>query len=164
MERWKDVIGYEGLYQVSDQGRVKSIKRRYAGEKILKASPDKRDGRPVVCLSNKAKTRNFWVHRLVLEAFVGPCPAGHEACHWNDIRTDNNVSNLRWGTKKENKSDAKRNGRLDRMSRPIIRSDGVEYYSIRDAARCMGVSHSTIWHVLNGRYNSAGGYNWRYKS
>ena len=165
MEQWKDVVGHEGLYQVSDQGRMKSTHRRHGPTgRILKANPDIRCGHPLVHLRNKGKLRTVRVHRLVLEAFVGPCPAGHEACHWDDVPSNNKVSNLRWGTRKENKADAKRNGRISRNCRPIIRSDGVEYNSAADADRCMGVSRGTIWRVLVGQTVSAGGYGWRYAS
>jgi len=65
-----------------------------------------------VILHNRGATRHAQVHRLVLEAFVGPCPDGHVACHANDVRTDNRLENLRWDTRQANSADAKRNGLL----------------------------------------------------
>src|SRR5699024_6464865 len=58
------------------------------------------------------------VHRLVLEAFVGPCPDGMEACHWDDDKTNNHVSNLRWATQSDNMHDRVRNGRHQLASLP----------------------------------------------
>lgn len=163
MEQWKDIAEYEGLYQVSDQGRIKSTRRRGATGGILKVYLDP-DGRPLVRLYLRNKSRNIRVCRIVLETFVGPCPAGLECCHWDDVPTNNKVSNLRWDTRKENRADAKRNGKFDSFCRPIIRSDGVDYESIMYAARCTGIPYSTIWVALNHINRSAGGYDWKYAS
>jgi hypothetical protein len=61
-----------------------------------------------LCRNNKRFKR--FIHRLVLEAFVGPCPEGKECCHKNDIADDNNLVNLYWGTRSENIADAFKNG------------------------------------------------------
>lgn len=117
-ERWLPVVGWEGLYEVSDQGHVRSVERtiylvdgrvRTFPSKIL--IPGRRDsGHLQVALwrDNKGKTRK--IHQLVLEAFVGPCPEGMECRHDNDIPDDNRRSNLRWGTRSENHRDRVRNG------------------------------------------------------
>lgn len=68
-----------------------------------------------VCKDGKRITQG--IHRLVLMAFVGPCPEGMEACHWNDIKTDNRVENLRWATRVENRQDCHRNGKGSNGSR-----------------------------------------------
>jgi hypothetical protein len=118
-EQWRPVVGYEGLYEVSDQGHVRSLERiitrndprrglvrqRFPG-RIL--TPQKyRGGYLKVALS--AAASNEKVHRLVLEAFVGPCPPGMECCHYNDIPDDNRLSNLRWDTRSANRYDIHRN-------------------------------------------------------
>ena len=108
-ERWLPVVGYEGLYEVSDQGRVKRLARVGKSwvlpERILKGSHNYR-GYAQVGMFGKSKK----VHRLVLEAFVGPCPKGMVACHWNDDPSDNRLENLRWDTEKANQADKMRNG------------------------------------------------------
>jgi len=125
MERWKPVVGYEGLYEVSDQGRVRSLdrwydrpasrrkpkpwRRCYPGQ-MISVAPNGA-GYPRVNLHRNRKREEKLVHWLVLEAFVGPCPAGEEGLHGNDIKTDNRLSNLRWGTRSDNVKDAIRNGR-----------------------------------------------------
>lgn len=109
VEQWKPVVGYEGLYEVSDQGRVKSLR----SGKIMKLSVAN-TGYMQLQLSAKPRRNVCHVHRLVLEAFVGPAPIGMEGCHANGIRTDNRLSNLRWDTRKGNMSDASAQGRTNR--------------------------------------------------
>ncbi|MDN6440479.1 MAG: NUMOD4 motif-containing HNH endonuclease [Acidipropionibacterium jensenii] len=113
-ERWNAIPGYEGLYEVSDLGNVRSVDRwletkagvnRFYRGKTLKAVPST-FGHLTVQLG--ADNRKL-IHRLVMEAFVGPCPEGMWVCHWNDIPTDNRLSNLRYGTPKGNSADLKRN-------------------------------------------------------
>jgi len=114
-EIWKDIPGYEGAYQVSDQGRVRSLDRdvsrkhrwgphmevwRYKG-KILSARA-KGCGHLNVSLG---AGNTHLVHRLVLLAFVGFPDAGHECLHINGIPSDNRLVNLRWGSRYENRAD-----------------------------------------------------------
>lgn len=117
VERWLPVVGYEGLYEVSDQGRVRSLDREsvnasatYTRRGRMLRPTTKDSGHLYVSLWNNGSRIKAKVHRLVLEAFVGPCPPGHECCHWNDVPYDNRLGNLRWGTSTDNKFDAVRNG------------------------------------------------------
>lgn len=113
-ENWLPIPGYEGCYEVSDLGRVRSLdrtikwqhgERRIKG-KVLAGIPDKWR-RLRVHLRNGALKEQIYVHRLVLLAFVGPCPDGMEACHHPDpTPTNNRLENLRWGTYGENRLDA----------------------------------------------------------
>lgn len=111
-EQWRPVSGYEGAYEVSDQGRVRGVDRldargwRIRG-RVLRASGSRY---PVVSLCRDGMPRTVEVHRLVLEAFVGPCPSGMEALHADDVKSNNALSNLRWGTHSENMRDVVRNG------------------------------------------------------
>ncbi len=112
-------------YRVNAQGDVQSCKPlngRYKGGRPPRNS-DWRQLKPhlfqngylYVHLCSEAKTKHpTAVHRLVLLAFVGPCPAGMHALHADDNKTINRLSNLRWGTPKENHEDAIRNGRTPR--------------------------------------------------
>lgn len=115
-EQWRPVVGHEGLYEVSDWGRVKSLRRtlphpvsktKTYPERILKACPTNKQGHLVVQLGKHNKQ---YVHRLVLLAFVGPPAPGQEACHWDDDTSNNHLSNLRWGTRQANMIDRSRNG------------------------------------------------------
>lgn len=115
METWRAIPGYEGIYEVSDKGGVRSLPRTDAqgGKRRLRTfRPSRMDawGHLGIKLRRDGVIKSFYVHRLVLEAFVGPCPPGMEACHWNDVPDDNHLSNLRWATKSENRFDQVRNG------------------------------------------------------
>lgn len=116
---WKPVPGYEGLYVVSDHGTVKSIarvvtgsKRQSVSERVL-AQMTNGKGYLTVRLSRNNSARIYYVHRLVLAAFVGPAPAGSEACHNDGSRSNNRLSNLRWDTHKNNHSDRQKHGTLN---------------------------------------------------
>lgn len=114
-ERWKDVVGFEGFYEVSNQGRVRSVDRedsrgRFWPAQIL-APGAQPSGHLSVSLSRDGKRTMRKVHRLVLAAFVGPCPEGMEGLHSDDDPTNNTLPNLRWGTRGENLLDSVRNGR-----------------------------------------------------
>lgn len=108
-ETWKPVAGYEGLYEVSDQGRVKSLRLGRLMKPQL-ATGQKR--RFKLLLVNGSSKKNVFVHTLVLEAFVGARPQGTECRHLNDDATDNSLENLVWGTRSENLADRVRNGIL----------------------------------------------------
>jgi HNH endonuclease/NUMOD4 motif-containing protein len=112
-EEWRPVVGYEGSYEVSDHGTIRSIDRivmrngrpnRLRGQ-LLRPGRQK-SGHRFVNLPG----RNHRVHRLVLAAFVGPCPRGLEGCHENGDPSDNRLSNLRWGTHTSNNRDKQRHG------------------------------------------------------
>lgn len=119
-EEWRPVVGYEGIYEVSDRARVRSLPRfvtqrgrygmitRPVRGCVLKQTV--RDGYFNVSLCNGETEKIKRVHRLMLEAFVGPCPDGMVACHDNDVRTDNRLANLRWDTESANQYDCVRNG------------------------------------------------------
>ena len=117
-ERWLPVPEYEGIYEVSDAGRIRSVDRHvtyrsglvvfYRG-RVLRQTVH-RDGHLVVTLwrGNKGRTRR--VHQLVMAAFVGPCPAGREVCHGDGNPARNCLSNLRYDTRSNNHRDAGRHG------------------------------------------------------
>lgn len=114
-EIWKPIPGYEGRYEVSNQGRVRSLDRTVPGKDGRVTFFKGRELQPWVSngghlVVGLGRNRREYVHRLVLFAFVGPCPAGMEACHINDCPADNRVVNLRWDTRSENGLDRRRNG------------------------------------------------------
>lgn len=119
-ERWLPVVGYEGLYEVSDLGRVRGLDRwvesrpgrlRLIPGRLILAAPSNQ-GYLRVKLCRRGRQVKISVHRLVLEAFIGPCPAAQEARHGPGGKLDNRVSNLCWGTKAENMADQRRDGTL----------------------------------------------------
>lgn len=110
MEEWRDIPGFNGWYQVSDQGRVRSVDHRVrlvahgiettrlVRGRILRAAPSASGHLSVVL--GRGNTRA--VHVLVMLAFAGPCPAGHEVLHRNHTPSDNHLTNLKYGTRGEN--------------------------------------------------------------
>lgn len=114
-ETWLPVPGFEGCYEVSSMGRVCRVPRPMkkggmSERRALSPSSDSK-GYPMVTFSVEGARYPRRVHRLVLEAFSGPCPEGMEACHNNGVRTDNRIDNLRWDTRAENMKDVYRHGR-----------------------------------------------------
>lgn len=117
-EQWRPIPGWEGIYEASDHGRVRSLDRliiyangdrHYTKGRVLSAC-DNGHGYLTVTLSRNNLEIRRYVHRLVLETFIGPAPEGMEACHGNAKRHDNRLSNLRWGTKLENAQDILKSG------------------------------------------------------
>lgn len=119
IETWKPVPTWESLYEVSDLGRVRVLDRtvnsRWGSRRVVPGRvlrPEvTHQNRERVTLHDGDRNERFSVHRLVLAAFVGPCPDGMEACHDDDNPRNNRLSNLRWDTKSANHRDKVRNGR-----------------------------------------------------
>ena len=110
IEVWKDVVGYEGIYQVSNLGNVKSLSRiilrngKYpflSKEKLLKINVNK-FGYSYISLENNGEQKYFLIHRLVGIAFILNNENKSDINHINGVKTDNIVNNLEWNTRKEN--------------------------------------------------------------
>lgn len=123
-ERWVPVVDFESFYEVSDQGRVRSTDalievsasaiapahlRRRKG-RVLKTTPSSNGNYPTVYLWKRHVGRRFTNHELVLTAFKGRRPEGHEGCHRNGDPTDARLDNLYWGTPQQNAQDKKQHG------------------------------------------------------
>lgn len=152
MENWKAVPGFEGLYEVSDQGRVRNQTR------LLKPSRQQR-GHMLVHLGTSAQR---YVHRLVLDAFVGPCPKGMECRHLNGDPADNRLGNLAWGTRLENFADRTRLGEhnaprgtlqphavLDEEKVRIIRREVASGRAQASVGADFGVSQNHVSMIVN---------------
>lgn len=107
--RWRWVRDYEGRYMVSDSGIVARVLSPHARRRYRNGQLRSTHLRVALC-GKKVKPEPRWIHRMVLEAFVGPCPDGYEACHDNDVGSDNRLANIRWDTKSENRKDVWRIG------------------------------------------------------
>lgn len=111
-EQWAAVVDYEGLYEVSDAGRVRSIARPGTRGGILRGEVHP-DGYPSVKLSKGGRKKHLTVHVLVATAFRGPRPDGQECRHLNGDPSDNRLENLAWGTSAENSQDMIGHGRTN---------------------------------------------------
>ena len=169
MEKWKDIEGYEGLYQVSNMGRVKSLNYNRTGEeKILKSRKD-RGGYLRVSLSKEGKVKTFKVHRLVAQAFI-PNPNNlPQVNHKDEDKQNNCVENLEWCNRSYNCNYGSRNERMAKSkSIPILQfSKTGEFIRKWDSAmqveRELGFNHGSISKCLKGKkYKLVGGYKWRY--
>ena len=180
-EVWKDVVGYEGLYEVSDLGRVRSWYRTLRNRVLTKREEPYyprlhscHSRHLAVWLYKNGTSRRWLVHRLVAMAFL-PNPDNLPFInHKDEIPYNNNVDNLEWctpaynnsyGTIKERMSKALLN-RPD-MSMVVIRIDKYghkkEYVSMQEAARQNGLNQPNIWKCCNGIHHTCGGYKWTYK-
>lgn len=164
-EQWRPVVEFEGLYEVSDLGRVRSVprlmkdgRRHHSSGTIMK--PVLVRGYPAVNLTRRDSRRLLGkVHRFVLEAFVGPRPDGMECCHGDGDRTNNRLANLRWDTTGGNASDKVRLGsvRGERNSRAVLREDDVRAIrhmvsvgaTQQEAARRFGVTKDCVWSIVH---------------
>ena len=171
-EEWRDVVGYEGLYQVSDQGRVKSLERKNSSggtikERILKPRIN-RDGYLRLNLYAGGKQKTLAVHRLVCQAFHENTSTKPQINHINEIKTDNRACNLEWCTRIENCNHGSRNERIAKSrAKPIgqYKLDGQlikVWQSANEVQRRTGFNQGSIWGVANGRYKQAYGFIWKY--
>jgi len=167
---FRPVVGYEGLYLVSDRGEVRSLGRvvrnrnGFCRKRARTLKPGTtRDGYQYVTLSDQdGRIKGYRVHRLVLEAFVGPCPEGMEARHFPDRNpANNNLNNLSWSTHKANQHDKKAQGTLVVGSRiHTSRFDEGDIKRIRtlsltlnqtQIARLFKVHPSSISDIMTGK-------------
>lgn len=163
-EVWKDIKGYEGLYQVSSFGRVKSSYTK----RILKGGKNKA-GYLLVGLYKQGVLSRKSIHRLVAEAFIPNPDNKPEVNHIDENKTNNVVSNLEWMTAKENINNGTRNERSNiTRSIPIIAisiktGESTKFNSSKECARQLGLKSSNISAVLKGKQKQTKGYIFKYK-
>ena len=152
-------LAAQGKYKdffLTEDGVLVSKTRSTGKTRVLATKVD-RQGYHSVVIPNGDKRRMVRVHILMLETYVGPRPEGYEACHNNDIKSDNRLSNLRWGSKASNYADRTRNGQWKKMKisveqREDIKAEyaagGTTYQKIADK---YGVSSTCILRIVNGQ-------------
>jgi len=151
-EVWRDIEGYEGLYQVSNLGRVKSL--HGLSERIMK-NRNVSGGYQALLLTKNKISKNFLVHRLVAQAFIPNLEGKPEVNHINEDKTNNRVDNLEWMTHIENSMFGTRNERssANRFGNPktgrqvrakFLNGEERIYGTIREAGRQLGLPNTSI--------------------
>lgn len=176
MEQWKAIAGYDGQYEVSNLGRVRSLKS--GKEKILRPNKNN-NGYLLVYPYKDGKTRGLLIHRLVAEAFI-PNPQGLETVnHKDEVKTNNSVDNLEWMSRKDNINYGSRNkcaGKaiskininnpaFSKQVQMFDKSTGellATFPSTHEAGRVTGIASQHIGECCRGKHKSSGGYVWRY--
>ena len=173
MEDFKDVKGFEGKYQVSNMGNVKSLNFNHTKKERLLSTKGLRSGYPTVSLGRKSNAR---VHRLVAETFLKRPIGKDQVNHINGIKTDNRLSNLEWVTGSENMQHALKNNlwkpsiekarKISHEKSSIAVSQINEkgdvvntFKSIASAERKTGIKHISC--VTSGKRKRAGGFYWK---
>lgn len=167
IEAWRSVVGYEGYYEVSDDGMFRGINRMVGhcrgGSRRAIGIPivvrwNRRLGQTYVQLSKDGVVKTFKPGRLVLEAFVGQCPDGMECCHIDDDKRNNRLDNLRWGTHLENCEDRFKNGKtafgkrhyksyLSEDDVRAIRKLSADGFGNTEIAEMYNTGHGTVYNI-----------------
>lgn len=147
-ERWKEVSGYEGVYQVSDQGRVKSIK---SGR--LRKHSKQGSGYDQVILSSNGARRTFLLHRLVAQAFISNPMNKPHINHKDGDKSNNQADNLEWCTVSENLLHRYRVlGQSGGRCRPVLCVDtGQTFPSAKAAAEALGINRAGVTQCCNDK-------------
>lgn len=186
-EEWRPIKNYEGLYEVSSLGRVKSLNKKLGSRNrknqiILKQNLDTY-GYPQILLSKNGIVNSAKVHRLVADAFIPNLENKPTVNHKFGIKTDNRITELEWFTiseqtkhsyvvlnRKLSPSSFKK-GKDHKKSKSVIQytKDGVfikKYASVREAQRETGIGRCVIMNVCRkiGYYKTAGGFKWEYET
>ena len=181
MEQYKDIEGYEGIYQVSNEGNVKSLNYNHTGnERILRPAVNRSNGYLQVILWKDCKRKHHQVHRLVASAFIDNLDNLPQVNHKDECKTNNCVDNLEWCTCEYNQNYGTRNQRISethtngKLSIPIdmLTKDGElirTFPSLHEAERWLRANgfpkarQSAISSCCKGKlYKSCYGFKWRY--
>ena len=186
-ERWKDIEGYEGLYQISDYGRVKRLsvcrkcnryykKGRFYNERIMNLTISKYGYLKEQLFNIEGMFKTISIHRLVAQAFIPNPENKPQVNHINGDKTDNRVENLEWCTNGENGKHAWDNnlrtrnfGKNNHESKPILQYtlNGEllkEYESLNQVYYETGYDRTVIRNTCNLKQKESHGYIWRWKN
>ena len=176
-EVWKDIVGYEGLYQVSNLGRIKSLPRQILSgiyysnvrttDEIIKSTTISNAGYELVALYKNNKEKRFTVHRLVAKTFIPNPDNLPEVNHKDEDKLNNHVGNLEWCTKKYNVNYGTSKQRLsDARKKPVEKLDKDDNvickYGFVTEVKKDKFDPSRVIQCCKGRKEYYRGYKWRY--
>lgn len=163
-EIWLPINGYEGLYEVSSFGRVRSLNYSRTGQTRILVSAQKKNGYLQVGLFKNRKRKNYKVHRLVAEAFIPNWFDDKQVNHIDEDKTNNRVENLEWCSAKYNINYGTRNEKLSKIVLQFSKTGEFikEWSSIMEAER-NGFNNGNIVSCCRGKRKSHKGFIWRYK-
>lgn len=163
-EIWKNIEGYEGIYEISNYGRIKNVKRGSLVQHCLN-----KVGYAVVKLPKEGKRVHHKLHRLIANAFL-PNPNNYPVInHKDEVKANNNLSNLEWCTHQYNNTYNQIHYRRNKSHRTSVIKmsiDGVfieSYNSVNEAGASNNIHPSSISNCLRGRDKTAAGFRWKYK-
>ena len=167
MEIWKEVYGYDVLFEVSNQGRARTKYKKgfgYTSEYSLMTACDNGNGYLRFNLKRDGKQKTAYLHRLVAVAFVENRNGYNEINHKDENKKNNAADNLEWVSHVKNCNYGTRNIRSgQKLCRAVVCVESnARYNSLREAAESMGVVSTAISNCLNGRAETCCGYHWRY--
>lgn len=166
MEEWREVLGFDTLYEVSNEGRVRtrrSKEKGYTAEYHIVEPLDNGNGYLRFNWKLKGNQRTIYLHKLVAEYFVNNPRHLCEVNHKDENKHNNCADNLEWCSHKYNCNYGTRNSRAGKKNKRVlcIETD-IVYDSISIASEALGVGKSALSNCLNGRSKSCCGYSWRY--
>ena len=173
VEQWKPVVGYEGLYEVSNMGRARSFPRKGTKGGVIGVSYDSNKHYAHIALTKHGKSRTVSLHRVVAKAWIPNPENKPQVNHMDGDKTNNRVDNLEWVTNLENMHHALEHGlqkgyvyAIESNMRGVFQKKNGEviamYPCIKYAQFVTGVCNQNIFKVCQGKRRSAGGYEWAF--
>lgn len=174
VEQWRPIDGYEGLYEISNLGRIKSTYRQGCTTKFLKIS-NNGNGYMMVRLCKNGKAKKFFLHRLLAKAFISNPENKPQVNHINENPSDNRLENLEWVTQKENNNHGSHNlnmaislrsGKARKVVQYDLKGNELRRFDfLKEAAQFVGGNSINISRAARNVRNreTAYGYKWRYE-
>lgn len=162
-EVWKDIPNYEGIYQASNLGRIKSINPCNRGKDIIMSDkPVSPNDYKKVCFKRGGKQKTFLVHRLIAITFI-PNPNSYPVVnHKNENKSDNRVENLEWCDYSYNASyGSKKHNQTVKLGKKVLCVElNLQFLSFGEASRYLNIPYQNISKCCHGKVKTAGGYHW----